>query len=58
MAKLDRSEPYDWAGALRGAYDETVRLPLWEFPPEAVPFVLRERRRRFGITEEFDPEYH
>jgi hypothetical protein len=46
MAKLDRSEPYDWARALAGAEDETVRRPLWEFPVEAIPAVQRERARR------------
>ena len=59
MAKLDASQPYNWARALRGADDETVRRPLWEFPVEAVKAVQHERRRRFGVPtdDDFDPEY-
>ena len=54
MPKLDASEPYNWARALRGALDETVRFPLWEFPPEARKAVLSERARR-GFNNP-DPE--
>lgn len=36
-----------WQQALRVASDETVRRPLWEFPPEAREAVKHERRRRF-----------
>lgn len=60
MPKLDASAPYNWTRALRGATDETVKAPLWEFPPEARLAVLHERRVRFGVPTEddFDPEYH
>jgi hypothetical protein len=60
VAKLDASEPYNWARALFRADIETVRRPLWEFPPEARTAVLHERRVRFGIPtqDDFDPEYH
>ncbi len=52
MRKLDESEPYNWAQALRGADDTTVRAPLWCFPPEAVPHVQHERRVRFQWDDE------
>lgn len=56
--KLGRTEPYDWVRALKGATDETVRSPLWKFPPEAFEAVMHERRVRFGVYEETgDPEY-
>jgi hypothetical protein len=61
MAKLDQSAPYDWPRALRGALDETVRVPLWSFPPEARKAVIAERKRRFGVFEDEDtpdPEFH
>lgn len=60
MPKLDASEPYNWARALRETDDETVKRPLWEFPPDARLAVLHERRVRFGVPteEDFDPEYH
>lgn len=59
MAKLDESEPHNWARALAEAPDETVRAPLWVFPPEARQAVLHERRRRFQIDDEpiGDAEY-
>lgn len=52
MAKLDQGPAYDWVKALKGATDETVRAPLWEFPPEARKAVIHERRRRFGVDDE------
>jgi hypothetical protein len=56
--KLDASAPYDWTRALKNAEDETVRAPLWTFPPEARLAVIHERRVRFGVQEETgDPEY-
>ncbi|AUG87297.1 hypothetical protein HOS59_gp33 [Streptomyces phage Rowa] len=60
MPKLDEADPYNWARALAGADDETVRLPLWTFPPEAVPYVMHERRVRFQWDDEpiGDPEYN
>jgi hypothetical protein len=36
-----------WAKALQGASDESIREPLWEWPPEAREAVKHERRRRF-----------
>lgn len=59
MAKLDASPPYNWSRALRNTDDETVKAPLWDFPPEAARAVLRERRVRFGVptADDFDPEY-
>lgn len=59
--KLDHSEPYDWARAFLGAFDETIRSPLWEFPPEARMALLSERRKRFGVYDDADqpdPVYH
>ncbi|MGW3932839.1 hypothetical protein ACWECC_32810 [Streptomyces microflavus] len=52
MAKLDQGEPYDWARALKGAADDTVASPLWDFPPEARKAVIHERRRRFGVNDD------
>jgi hypothetical protein len=48
-----------WAEVLRGASDAEVRGPLWDFPPDARPAVLHERRVRFQIDDEpiGDPEY-
>lgn len=45
---------------LRRLPDEDVKRPLWLWRPEMVPFVLTERRRRFGVPtrDDFDPEYH
>jgi hypothetical protein len=59
MRKLDESEPYNWARALAGAADETIRAPLWVFPFEAIPHVQHERRVRFGMDDSpiGDPEY-
>lgn len=44
---------------MRDESDETIRRPLWEFPPEQRQAVLHERRRRFKIDDEpiGDPEY-
>jgi hypothetical protein len=36
-----------WATYFRGAADETIRRPLWEFPPSACAALKHERRRRF-----------
>lgn len=36
-----------WIVALKGAVDEEIRRPLWEYPPEAREAVKHERRRRF-----------
>jgi hypothetical protein len=47
-----------WAQVMRGASDESVRAPLWLYPPEARLAVIHERRVRFGVQEETgDPEY-
>jgi hypothetical protein len=45
---------------LRRLPDEDVKRPLWLWRPEMVPFVLTERRRRFGVPtrDDFAPEYH
>jgi hypothetical protein len=46
---------------LKGATDEYLRRPLWEFKPEERKAVLSERTRRWGAPEadrDFDPEYH
>jgi hypothetical protein len=53
------TEPINWAAVLAGADDETVRQPLWSFPPEAAKAVIHERRRRFQMDDEptGDPEY-
>ncbi|MFJ4960971.1 hypothetical protein ACIP6P_00630 [Streptomyces sp. NPDC088729] len=61
MRKLDQPEPYNWHQAFRGAADETVAAPLWDFPPEARAAQLSERKRRSilqGDPEQTgDPEY-
>lgn len=61
MAKLDASEPYNWARALGEAADETVALGLWNFPPESRAAVLSERARRNLLQNDpepiGDPEY-
>lgn len=44
--------PSQWSGLLRGASDEEIRRPLWEFPPAARPAVQHERRVRFRIDDE------
>lgn len=51
---MDESPPYDWARALRATDDETVSLPLWEYPAVAAKLVLSERARR-GLLQS-DPE--
>jgi hypothetical protein len=45
---------------LKGADDDYLRQPLWEFHPYYVPHILHERRVRFGVpsADDFDPEYH
>jgi hypothetical protein len=45
---------------LKGADDNYVRLPLWNFHPYYRAHVLHERARRFGVptADDFDPEYH
>jgi hypothetical protein len=46
---------------MRGAADETLRRPLWEFPPEERRAVIAERAVRWGAPDaenDFDPEYH
>ena len=52
---LDRSEPYNWVRALRGTDDQTVSVPLWEYPPEARSAVLSERRRRNILQGDPEP---
>jgi hypothetical protein len=46
MAKLTKSARL-WAMTFRLAPDETIRRPLWEFPPNACEALKHERRRRF-----------
>jgi hypothetical protein len=49
------------AEALKGATDEYLMRPLWEFEPGARKAVLHERAKRFGVPDakdDFDPEYH
>jgi len=59
MVKRDKPKPFNWRGALRWMSDETIKQPLWCFPPEAVKPVISERRRRFGWDDgDFDPEYN
>ncbi|MFE0699400.1 hypothetical protein [Streptomyces sp. NPDC058872] len=52
MVKLDQGGARNWAQELKGAADETVRSPLWEFPPDARKAVIHERRRRFGVHDD------
>lgn len=50
-----------WREAMKGATDDYLRRPLWDFVPEARTAVLSERARRFGVPtadQDFDPEYH
>lgn len=54
-------EAYDWVAVFPTLPDETIRAPMWEFPPEARGALMHERRVRFpGVYEvdEIDPEYH
>jgi hypothetical protein len=55
MPKLDASEPYNWARALAEATDETVGSGLWNFPPDARPAVLSERRKRNILQGDPEP---
>lgn len=58
MASVDAATPEAWSLVMRGASDESVRAPLWQYPPEARLAVIHERRVRFGVFEETgDPEY-
>jgi hypothetical protein len=46
---------------MRGATDEFLRRPLWEFKPIERRAVLAERAKRWGVPDaenDFDPEYH
>jgi hypothetical protein len=50
-----------WKEAMKGATDDYLRRPLWEFRPEARPAVMHERAKRWGVPDaenDFDPEYH
>ncbi len=60
MARLEPASREAWARVMRGASDDAVKVPLWEYPPEARVAILRERRVRFGVqtADDFDPEYH
>lgn len=60
MSRLEAATPEAWVSVMRGASDEAAKAPLWQYPPEARPAVLRERRVRFGVptADDFDPEYH
>jgi hypothetical protein len=60
VSTLEAATPEAWALVMRGASDEAVRAPLWQYPPEARLAVLHERRRRFGVPtrDDIDPEYH
>lgn len=42
----------DFASILRGLPDVDIQRPLWEFTPAERPFVIHERRRRFGVDDE------
>ncbi|CAD80128.1 gp4a [Streptomyces phage phiBT1] len=57
---MSAATPEAWALVMRGASDEAVRAPLWQYPPEGRRAVLSERARRFGTptADDFDPEYH
>jgi hypothetical protein len=44
------------ARPFQGVSDEVIRGPLWGFAPADRPAILHERRRRFGLSEDF--EYH
>ena len=51
---------HEWRKLMRGASDEQVKRPLWEFPPHAVKAVIAERTARgFNYDPEpiGDPEY-
>jgi hypothetical protein len=42
------------ARPFRGVSDEVIRGPLWGFAPADRPAILHERRRRFGLSEDFE----
>lgn len=52
--------PEHWREIFKGADDDTIRRPLWEFPPKAAKPLIHEKRRRFGWDDgdDIDPEYH
>ena len=56
---LSKAQARVAARILKGASDEYIRLPLWEFHPYSAPLILHERRVRWGVPSEddFDPEY-
>ncbi|MFE7315152.1 hypothetical protein ACFU7T_19035 [Streptomyces sp. NPDC057555] len=55
---LSRAQKRYIAQALKETEDDYIRQPLWDFAPLYRPFVIHERRRRFGVDEETsDPEY-
>lgn len=60
MSAIEAASPESWASVMHAASEESVRAPLWLYPPEARLAVLRERRVRFGVptADDFDPEYH
>lgn len=60
MSAPEAATPEAWARVMKGASDEAVGAPLWQYPPEARLAVLHERRARFGVptADDFDPEYH
>jgi hypothetical protein len=60
VSTLEAASPEAWAHVMRGASDDAVKAPLWQYPPEARLAVLHERRARFGVptADDFDPEYH
>ncbi|WP_411144984.1 hypothetical protein [Streptomyces sp. x-80] len=43
----------EFATLLRSLPDPALKAPLWEWKPGAIPHVIHERRRRFGVDEEF-----
>jgi hypothetical protein len=47
--------PEQWAHALKGASDEQVGGPLWRYPPDAIPAVMHERRKRNILQNDPEP---
>lgn len=42
----------EFSAVLRILPDVDIKRPLWEFTPAERPYVIHERRRRFGVDDE------
>lgn len=42
----------EWSSYFATASDDTVRCPMWHYPPVARAALIHERRRRFGVVDD------